>query len=186
MYYFKDKDFYKLNKDLMYLYLISFKNFLVKNSLEFFGDELKIDDINIEKDKISIKNNYKYTINNKYKERINQFNPEVVKQKYLIKKNNAEHKIIIILELTSYKDKGLKVIVEIKQKYYLIIITGEVKLNIPEKEKIIYNNIEEGPIYLEIKLGYEKCLLEDVIPEIENNIIKFKILPSTTNEKQFN
>jgi hypothetical protein len=84
------------------------------------------------------------------------------------------------------KDKCLKVIVEIKQKYYLIIITGEVKLNIPEKEKIIYNNIEEGPIYLEIKLGYEKCLLEDVIPEIENNIIKFKILPSTTNEKQFN
>ena len=182
MYYFKDKDFYKENKDLMYLYLISFKNFLVKNSLEFFGDELKIDDINIEKDKISIKNNYKYEIH--HKKRINQFNPEVVKPKYLIKKNNTEHKIIIILELSSYKE--LKAIVEIKQKYYLIIITGEVKLNIPEKEKIIYNNIEEGPIYLEIKLGYEKCLLEDATPKIENNIIKFKILPSTTNEKQFN
>ena len=179
--YSNDSNFFTKNQDGMYLYILPFKEFLVNNSLNYFGFELKEEDIIIEKDKISIKKEHKSIIPDEVK--INKFNPEVVKPKYLIKKNKKENKIIIILELSSYKD--LKAIVEIKKNYYLIIIFGEVKVNIPEKAEKIYNNIEEGPIYLSIKLSFDKCLLKNINPTIKDNTIEFDIISSPTNTTVF-
>ena len=176
-----DTNFYKNNQDGMYLYTLPFKKFLVQKSSDFFGFNLKEEDIIINKTEIKINKGYEAIIPDKVK--INKFNPEIIKPKYILKINKKENKIIIILELSSYKD--LNAIVEIKKNYYLIIIVGEKKLNIPEKAEKIYNNIEEGPIYLSIKLGFDKCLLKSITPTIKENIIKFDILSSTENEKQF-
>ena len=179
----KNSDFYKKNEDSMYLYTEPFIKFLANNSLKFFGFNLNVEDITIENSKIKIKKNedYKAIIPDKVK--IHKFNPEIIKPKYILKINKKEYKIIIILELSSYKD--LNAIVEIKKNYYLIIIVGEVKVNIPEKAEKIYNNIEEGPIYLPIRLSFDKCLLKSITPEINENIIKFDILSSTKNIKEF-
>ena len=68
----------------------------------------------------------------------------------------------------------------------MIIIFGEVKVNIPEKAEKIYNNIEEGPIYLSIKLSFDKCLLKNINPTIKDNTIEFDIISSPTNTTEFN
>ena len=181
----KESSFYKnkKNEDGMYLYTEPFIEFLANNSLKFFGFNLNVEDITIENSKIKIKKNEDYKPILPDKVKINKFNPEVIKPKYILKINKKENKIIIILELSSYKD--LNAIVEIKKNYYLIIIVGEVKVNIPEKAEKIYNNIEEGPIYLPIRLSFDKCLLKSITPEINENIIKFDILSSTKNIKEF-
>ena len=67
----------------------------------------------------------------------------------------------------------------------MIIISGEVKVDIPKNAEKIYNNIEEGPIYLSIKLSFDKCLLKNINPTIKDNTIEFDIISSSTNTTEF-
>ena len=104
---------------------------------------------------------------------------KIIQPKYLVKVNTEENKLIIILEISNYKN--LKTFVQLKKDHYLIIVTGEVKFNIPENTEKIYSNLEEGQLYLPIKIDYEKCLLKKSEPSsIEKNEISFDIFfPNT-------
>jgi len=160
----------------------------MENSNNYFGVDLeKKEDIIIENDIIKIENKYKDKLKIPQEEEINFFNPEVIKPKYYVKKN--ESKLIIYLELSSFQN--LKANVQLKECFYLIIITGEEKIKYlskteeTKKLKKLCNYIETGPIFLTIRIPLNHCFLEKSEPEIKDNIITFNIVDSKKNKKQF-
>ena len=163
-----------INNEL-YFYQKQFLDFLKQNSEKYFKS--KIEPIEINETIIECKDTNKEIKLNE--EELNKFNPEIIQPKYLVKVNTEENKLIIILEISNYKN--LKTFVQLKKDHYLIIVTGEVKFNIPENTEKIYSNLEEGQLYLPIKIDYEKCLLKKSEPSsIEKNEISFDIFfPNT-------